>query len=302
MALKYTESSLTAVLQSMGYNNVIKKSSTRFIILTNDNRVSVLENIKSKIPNSIYDRSPSSTSSVGQVKVDSFIIIAKPARRQGSASAGVENEKILVDTINNLITTGPVNVVFIAPNKKYSILGCTAAVSVGADTANRKKADVVLIDSKKKEYSISIKKDNAETWESADTYFNKEAKYIIEKAVSQGITSLVSRGSYFTLDPNIAVRATDKEKQAVVFGSDIGDTGAIISKSFSASSFKIDGDTLTVECSNIITKLSEVTGDKDVFFLMRNDSTRKSIKEYPGIRILASYKKRINKNVKVLDR
>jgi hypothetical protein len=57
-----------------------------------------------------------------------------------------------------------------------------------------------------------------------------------------------------------------------------------------------------VTVSNIITKLEHVHGDKDVFFLIRNDKTRKSIKEYPGIRVLASYKKRINKNVIVVER
>jgi hypothetical protein len=39
-----------------------------------------------------------------------------------------------------------------------------------------------------------------------------------------------------------------------------------------------------------------------VMFLIRNDKTRKSIKKYPGIRVLASYKKRINRNVAVVQR
>jgi hypothetical protein len=48
--------------------------------------------------------------------------------------------------------------------------------------------------------------------------------------------------------------------------------------------------------------MKDVKGDKDVYFLIRNDKTRKSIREYPGIRILAAYKKRINKNVVIVDR
>ena len=61
-------------------------------------------------------------------------------------------------------------------------------------------------------------------------------------------------------------------------------------------------DTLIVDVKNIIESMKDVKGDKDVYFLIRNDKTRKSIKEYPGIRILAAYAKRINKNVVVVER
>jgi hypothetical protein len=302
MLSHYTEESLITVLKSIGYTNIVKKSGNKFAILTDKNRSTILQNVASKIPNSIYDKTPTSKSSIGEVKIDKFSILAKPASRQGSASAGVNNEKILVDTINKLTKTGPINVIFKAPNKTYYVTGCFIAKSVGSDVSGRKKADIILIDQSNKLYPISIKKDNAEAWESADTYFNKQAKILIERAVSNRITTLVDKGTYFMIEPNIAVPATRIEKESVVFGSDIKNNGAVITKTFSPSSFNINEDTLTIECSYIITDINDVKGDKDVFFLIRNDKTRKSIKEYPGIRILAVYKKRINPNIKVMSR
>ena len=297
-----TYENLVNSLVSLGYDKIKKISGNKLAVLVDDNRVTTLEKINKNIKGSIYDRKPSSDSSVGRVNISGFSILAKPASKQGSASAGVENEQIIVDNINKRTKTGPINVVFVAKNKKFTVLNCTKAIQVGGDTSGRKKADIVLIDSKNKRYPISIKKDNAETWESADSYFGLTAAKIIKKAIKDKKTKIISENGYFKIEPNIAVESTKSEKQDVVFGSDLENGGAIVTKTFSKSSFFDDGDTLIVDCSHIITTLSDVKGDKDVYFLIRNDKTRKSLKEYPGIRILAVYAKRINKNVVIVKR
>lgn len=297
----YSIETLITALADVGYTDVKKLSDKKVAVLTDKNRVSTLEDIQIKLRGQ-YDPTPSSESSVGRVKVQQFQILAKPAGKQGKASAGVGNEDFLIDWINDTAKTGPINVIFKSPNNTYVVNGCKKATSVGTDTAGRKKADVILEDISGVKYSISIKKDDAETWESADSYFSAEAKIIIDKAVAKSKTKLINHNSYYTIEPNIAVPAKLQEKKAVVFGSDLIPYGAVITKTFASSSFSQDGDTLTVTVSNIITKLEHVHGDKDVYFLIRNDKTRKSIKEYPGIRVLASYKKRINKNVIVVER
>lgn len=304
MATQFTKETLLLTLKSMGYGNIKLLSSTRFAVLTNENRVKALEKIQKGIPGSIYDSNPSSVSSVGMVKINNFNVLAKPASRQGAASAGVGNENLLVDTINNYTKTGPINVIFKGYNKSYKIVGCKGAKSVGADTAGRKKADVVLFDKKNNNYPISIKKDDAETWESADSYFSNEARRILIETIDVGKAKLLPQeGNYFMIEPNIAVKAKDSEKKDVVFGSDILNDGAVITKTFNSNSFKLDDSgNLVIDVSHIITDMSDVKGDKDVYFLIRNDKTRKSIKDFPGIRILAAYKKRINKNVLVVDR
>lgn len=302
MAITYTFDSLKAILISLGYKEIKKLTASKLAILTNENRVSVLENLTKKITGARYDSTPKSDSSAGRVIVGNMTVLAKPASKQGRFSAGVENEDTLVKAINDMAAKGPIRVEFKAPNKSFIVESVVSARSVGADTAGRKKADAVVKDIKGIEYPLSIKKDNAEVWESADSYFGAEAKKIVEKAVSLGLAKLNDQGSFFTLEPNIAVEATTPEKRDVVFGSDIERRGAVITKTFTSQSFKQVDETLVVECSHVITQMSDVKGDKDVYFLIRNDKTRKSIKDYPGLRVLASYKKRINKNVQIVPR
>lgn len=292
-----------SLVGSAGYTQIKKMSGNKIAVLTEENRIDVLKNLNKKIKGSIYDKTPSSESSVGKVKIGRFIILAKPAGKQGGASAGVGNEQFLVETVEKAIRKmGALNVVFKSGAKTFKVANCVKISSVGADTAGRKKADVVLMNKRNMKYPISIKKDDAETWESADSYFSEEAKKIIDRAIKEKKTKLVSHGSYYTIEPNIAVTSSRKEKTDVVFGSDLGTNGAVITKTFSKDDFELKGETLIINVSNIITELTDVKGDKDVYFLIRNDKTRKSIVEYPGIRILAAYKKRINRNVVIVDR
>jgi hypothetical protein len=292
---------LIQYLKSLGYSEVLKKTNNKVAILTEENRVDVLENVAKKSGGK-YDKTPSGESSVGKVKIDNFIILVKPASKQGGASAGLENEKMLVDVINKACKKGPINVVFHeSSSKKYKVVGCVGAKSVGRDTANRKKADVILKDSKGNEFPISIKKDNAEIWESADTYYGQEALKAVDKAIKNKESRLRKHTGYYTIEPNIAVKATTSETKDVVFGSDIAaDKGAVITATYSTKSFTQVGDTLTIKVTDIITTMTDVTSDKKVYFLIRNDKTRKSIPKYPGLRVLAVYKTRINKNVVVV--
>ena len=290
-------------LKNIGYPELKKVSGKRIAVLTNDNRIDVLEDIVSKLSGAKYDSTPKSDSSAGRVLYKGFTILAKPASRQGKASAGISNEYTFVSGINSVTENGPVNVVIKGKNKSFKVMGCVGAEPVGTDTAGRKKADVVLKDTEGNVYPISIKKANAETWESADSYFSEEAARLIKKAVDQGDSQLTERSGVYFLKPNIAVEETRSEKIDVMFGSDIARNGAIVTGNFSSRSFNLDDEILIINCDHVATRLSDIEGtDKDVFFLIRNDKTRRSIREYPGIRVLAAYKKRINRNVKVLKR
>lgn len=290
-------------LKSIGYTNIKKISGRKIAILTDDNRIDVLEDITTKLSNAKYDRTPKSDSSVGRVKYNNLTILVKPASRQGKASAGISNEYTFVSGINSITENGPINLVIKGRNKSFTIMGCKKAEAVGADTLGRKKADIVLTDIRGNSYPISIKKSNAETWESADTYFASEAKEIISRALENGDIELTQKGPVFSIKPNIAVEATKKEKIDVVFGSDIANNGAIVTGTFSSRSFILDDETLIIQCDHVATKLRDIENtDKDVYFLIRNDRTRRSIKDYPGIRVLAAYRKRIGRTVKVLKR
>ncbi|MDV7392189.1 hypothetical protein RZS08_12570, partial [Arthrospira platensis SPKY1] len=79
---------IEALLMSMGYKNLKKVSGNKLAVLTNDNRVTTLETINKGIKGSKYDDKPGSDSSAGRVKIGSISILAKPASKQGKASAG----------------------------------------------------------------------------------------------------------------------------------------------------------------------------------------------------------------------
>lgn len=295
------------MLSSIGYTNIKKISSRKVAVLTDENRIDVLVKIQKAISGSTYDKTPLSESSVGKVKVGLFNVLAKPLSKQGKASAGLGNEDFLIDYVNSIIKKlGSVNIVFKHSSKTYVINNCVSVAAVGGDTKGRKKADVMFTAIKNKStkvaYPVSIKKDNAEMWESADSYFSEQAKLIIEKAVADNKTKLVNKGAHFNIQPNIAVEASREEKLDVVFGSDLLPNGAVITRTFSSSDFSLGDETLTIDVSSIITKVRDIPADKDVFFLIRNDKTRRSIMEYPGIRIVAVYKKRINPKVVIVKR
>ena len=118
--------------------------------------------------------------------------------------------------------------------------------------------------------------------------------------LATGEIEMIDKGGYYNISPNIAVKATPEETVDSVFGSDLLGNGAVIKKTFTDADFSYDEakNTLVIDSTYIITDLSHVTGDYEVWFLIRNDKTRKSVPGWPGIRVLAAYEKRCNKNVK----
>lgn len=255
-----------------------------------------------------YDKS-TTMSSIGHLVVEGkFLITAKPKSRQGSASAGVENEIMLVEEINNAIKdsgVGSVTVQFKHGADTFKLTNVTSVVRAGADTAGRKKSDVNIV-SKGKPVPISIKKDNAENWESADSYWGATARKFIDYAIENGKAELKKDGNVYKLEPNLAVKANREEKENVVFGSDIlKGGGAVIKKTFGREDFKYDAkkNVLTIAVSEVMRDLTDVTGDSDVWFLIRNDRTRLGSQiGYPGLRVLAVYQSRVNQNVVKLTR
>ena len=300
MVIKFNIKTLEKALASIGFTDLKKITSNKIVVYTAKNRVSVLQTIEKNIKNSVYDKTPGWYSSIGRILVENFTVLVKPIGGGGLSSRGMKNEDVLVKAINKYAKKGPINVVFVARNKKYKIVGCVSATRVGADTTGRKKADIILINKRGKKFRLSVKKDGAEMWESADSYYSKKVVAIIKKAVAEKKTKLIKHGGYYTIEPNIATPANTKEKKDVVFGSDILPGGAIITKTFSPGSITSNGNCVTVECSHIITKIKDVRGDKDVFFLIRNDKTRRGVVPYPGIRVLAVYRKRILRRLPVI--
>jgi|TARA_R110000744_G_scaffold372127_1_gene483623 hypothetical protein len=253
-----------------------------------------------------------SLSSVGYIQVGVFKILGKPAKKQGGGSAGLDNEKIMINTINKIIkeTGGALDVCFVGKNKKFTVKQIVHAEEMGRAVTNRAKSDVDLISIDNKKYKFSLKKDNAEYWESADKLFGKEAGNAIKRSVKANLINLepymgADKKPRFTknkpilrIAPEVKIRMRDPEKQNVIFGNDIiVNDGAVIKKTFLISDFKYENDCLFVNCTYVYTELRDVKGtDEDPIWLIRNDSTRSSdVMGIYGLRALAAYSKRASR-------
>ena len=297
-------------LKGLGFENFKRISNKRLAILTNESRIGILENIVSylKLDGAKYTKNISGSSIGGVQLTNGLVVLAKPLSRQGSLSAGTQNEIALNTNINNFCNDNlgqPLKIIFVAGTKKYIIPDATGAKLTKADTAGNKKADVVVLGTNNKKYPISIKQENAEYWGTTETYYGARAKEVIDKAVEEQKVKFEHHksGNYFTLSPAIAVKANSDDLDHVVFGSDIKPNGAVITSTFVSSDFKYDGskNTLTITVSNIITDKGDVIEKYYPYFIIRNSRARNSkALGYPGIIVQAAYKKRIKGNVLIM--
>jgi hypothetical protein len=293
---------LEETLRQKGYNDLKIFSRNKIAVLSDDNR----EEIFNRLLNDLREFNPARSlntnhSSIGHIEIyPNSIVIVKPKSKQGMMSAGIDNELKLINTINNFIQQSDrksIRVVFEGSGKKLVCDNVTSVEETGRKTKDKKKADAIL--NGDKDYGISIKKDNAEMWESADKYFKEKAKNVIKELVKLDKVKITKENDYYKIHPNIGVRATEEEAESVVFGSDIKENGAVIIKTFNDNDFKYNDakEELTVKCSYVIQDLNDLPEQKKVYFLIRNNRTRRSKDFLPGLRILAVNKSRINPRV-----
>lgn len=213
-------------------------------------------------------------------------ILIKDTGKQGDNSAGVANELELASLLTSVIQKyGSANVTFIDERgKKMSIKNATSVNVAGRDTADRKKADVVL-SSKTKNLPISIKKMNAEAWESADTLFGNKAKEIILNLRKQGLLDLIKIGEretkngkvpVYKLSKEVVIEPTPEESMKVIFGSDLNPEGGIVIQTFKPEHYKQVDNNVTVQCHAVITNREDIPESHLMVWLLRNDSTRNS--------------------------
>ena len=300
-----TISEIESRIRALGHENLKRDSSRTLSILTDKNRVKVLEDVAKELKdlNAVYDPDKGS-SSIGAVVAGIFTIKARPISKQGKKSAGLENEDAMIENVEQYTKGGPITIRITDGRKSYTYEDVVGIEEVGRDTTGRKKADVRLVIEGNKKIPISIKKDNAEMWESADRYWASTAKKIVDDLESKGEIEITQKGRISFMRPNLGIKATTKEKESVVFGSDILDNGFVAVRTFRPSDFTLteNGDILEIKVSKIIDSVNDLKGKYDIFFLIRNDSSRKGSKIRPGLRVLAVQATRIGKNVKVVSR
>lgn len=299
-------------MQAIGLDNYrIDNSKKLSVYVPRAERKATIRMMLNRLSDAKYDASAGG-SSLGLVLYRGVKIQIRPSGSSGKESAGLKNEAHLIETINRMIgEVGPLNVTFVGDNgKSITAKDVTEVQSVGADTANRKKSDVNLI-SNGKPIPLSLKKANAEYWESADTMWGAKADAIIDKLNAQGKINLTpvedkirNDGTQFVkISPEVAVKATAEETLNVVFGNDIlQGNGGVVKETFDDEHYTLEGNNLTITADLVITKPEDIPDNQKVFWLIRNDVTRTRPKhKYPGLRVLAAYAKRINPNVLVVE-
>ena len=274
-----------------------KKNEFRKQVL-NDVLVSLKRTLKQANP--VFNPDPG-LSSLGGITFDEspVSVVIKDVGKQGEKSAGVANEMELASIIQSSVDEfGQVNVTFEDERgKKMTIKGCNIVEVVGRDTAERKKADVVLKNQRGGSLPISIKKLDADAWESADTLFGARAKEIIEKLVSEGVVELIEIGQrenkrtgektpVYKLSKEIVVEPTPEEAMDAIFGSDLNPKGGVVVQTFKPEHFEQVEDNIKVHAHAVITKKEDIPESHLMVWLIRNDSTRSN--PMPGLRTLGA--------------
>jgi hypothetical protein len=284
------------VLEKAGYSN-IKEAGNKLQVLAqipdgekkNDYRVAVMNELLAVLSKAFSDSgveysSDARLSSLGGIIFsDSPVkVLVKDSGKQGDQSAGVANEIEMAGIIASMIEKyGKVNVKFIDPRGKSLTLRNVTDVDVaGRDTSDRKKADVVLR-SKSNQLPVSIKKVNADMWESADSMFGKRAREILDKLIDEKVVKLKKikmRGDQpvYELSKEIVMEPTEEEAMQAIFGSDINPKGGIVVQTFKPEHFTQEENNITIECHAVITSKEDIPESHIMVWLLRNDSDRNS--------------------------
>jgi hypothetical protein len=256
-----------------------KKDAFRKSIL--DNLLVILQKSFPKSTPTI-NSDPRLSSIGGIVFSDSAVrVLVKDLGIQGDQSAGVANEVEMASMLQSVIEKySSANVTFVDPRGKSLVIkDCTSVNVAGRDTANSKKADVVL-SSSEGSLPVSIKKLNAEAWESADNLFGSKAREIIDKLVDDGLVKLKKLDKtrdgepVYALSKEIVIEPTEQEAVRAIFGSDLNPNGGVVIQTFKPEHFVQKGNSVTVECHAVITNKEDIPESHLMVWLLRNDSTR----------------------------
>ena len=268
------ESGFEILKKELGFtdDNFVKQSSVTYkLLVPRADRLDIATKID-KIEDFEFDPNLKG-SSIGGIKYKNAKFLLKPSGVQGRASAGTENEDVLVNEVKKYLQQGAKNVIFQGTNQNYVTKNIKEILDVGYDTASGKKADVVLVGDKK--YPISIKKDNAGFWESSDTRYKDVVLKLSDKIkngdfapqlvfkpfvdkmgnTKEGINIMFNDETNKPVTGVIVTNLPTKDEQSIIFGSD---NAVVIYKTYLPSDFDLQGENLNVKVNNIITDLKQI--------------------------------------------
>jgi hypothetical protein len=298
---------LESVLKNNGYEDLkIQGNKINALVqipegnVAKEFRMAIMQEIlgilQSELPeyNPQYSKDTSLSSLGGLVFANSPLkVVVKDTGKQGDKSAGVANEIELASMIESVIQRyGTADVTFTDERGvKLTIENADRVEVAGRDTKGRKKADVLIV-SPNSRLPISIKKVNADMWESADSLVGKRAREIIDKLVEEGVVELIPVGerkgqTVYKLSKEIVMEPTEEEAMQTIFGSDINPEGGIVIQTFKPEHFRQNENKVDVDAYAVIVEADDIPESHVMQWLLRNDSSRNSATlGIPGIRPL----------------
>jgi len=277
-------------------------AKNRIIILTDISRNEVFK----KLEELGYKREINvrGSSAGGFIAPNGVEIIHKSKSLTAVGGAGIENENIFVNTINNYIeqNEGKINIKIIpSTGKTLEYKNIVKASAVGKESEKtEEKADALLIDDSGSKYAISIKKDGPFRWASVMRDFKDFYDTFLKKAYEGKIPTLKLEpdpqnpkvlqminpannkpyGRVFITD---VPQFTDEEYlKKVIFGTD---NSVIVQKTFTDSDFSYNesSNVLTIKVTKTITSLDEIGEDElPMLEFERNASKATALDGYKG--------------------
>lgn len=291
---------IIGLLTQLGYEeSQLKVSGNKIYVMaqlpdgSNRSRSILLHDIKDAIQQAVPQIKPEiftndpGFSSIGGIKfyLSPVKVGVKDAGKQGGKSAGVANEMELAMLLDSVVQAyGSAHVTFIDPTGKTLGLNNVNKVDVSGRTPGTQKtggvqkADVVL-SSPGGNLPISIKKVDAEAWESGEGSFGDKAAEIVAKLDKKGIIKLErtvdEKGrTNYKLDKEIVIEPTEEEAMKAIFGTDLNPKGGIVIQTFLPQHFVQEENKVTVHCHAIIKNKADIPESHLMVWLIRNGAGR----------------------------
>ena len=261
-----------------------------------------------------YNPQPSSFSSLGYLTYGDVKIAIKPSGIQGTKSAGLENEDIFVKNINKYLEDGPKNVILTDGQRSIEFPDVTEVKGSGTATGNYSKSDANFYRGDKDLGGVSLKKNNAIYWESADVRFKDEVNNLLDAILSGKLGDEISykplidkRGNEDPIIIRMWNKTTDEKIPGIIvkdlppidtyqsiFGND---QVPVVMGTWSESNFTVQGEDIIVDSTKIYEDIDDVEKDGAMPVLnIRHDMTKRNTR---GLRALLQTEKSLYKDGKL---
>tara|TARA_Y100000592_G_scaffold100985_1_gene184306 strand:- start:893 stop:2005 length:1113 start_codon:yes stop_codon:yes gene_type:complete len=261
-----------------------------------------------------YNPQPSGFSSIGYLTYNDVKIAIKPSGIQGTKSAGLENEDIFVKNINKYLEDGPKNIILTDGSRSIEFPDVDIVKGSGTATGNYSKSDANFYSNDKDLGGVSLKKNNAIYWESADTRFKDEVNNLLDAILNGKLGNEISfkplidkRGNEDPVIIRMWNKVTDEKIPGIIvkdlppidtyqsiFGND---QVPVVMGTWKESDFSVQGDDIIVDASKIYEDVDDVEKDGAMPVLnIRHDMTKRNTR---GLRALLQTEKSLYKDGKL---